>query len=1175
MQTEVSAIANSSPGKKKPSLDDKYDLANDRVVLSGAQAIVRLVLMQRARDERAGLHTAALVSGYRGSPIAALEGQFLRVEKLLKDNHIVFRSGLNEDLAATALWGAQQAELTGEGRYQGVFGIWYGKGPGVDRCGDVFRHANHAGTSKYGGVLALMGDDHTCESSTSAHQSEFAFVDAMMPVLNPAGVQEMLDYGQLGLALSRFAGVWVGLKCVKDNIESTAVVDGSLDRVKITLPSNFVMPEGGLNIRLHDTAVDKEARLHDYKRRAILEFAHANKLDRIVYSGGAAPRIGIVTMGKSWLDTMQALDSLGIDEARAAELGLRLYKVGMTWPLEPKGFAAFAKGLELVIVVEEKRSLVETQIKEQLYDRTDRPIVIGKRDEANNRDSWLFPAKWALEPIDIALAVGERILRRRDDAAIKDRIARLKRLKGNAPKSADIASRLAYFCSGCPHNSSTIVPEGSRAYAGIGCHYMAQWMDRRTEGFTQMGGEGVNWIGEAPFSTRKHVFQNLGDGTYAHSGSLAVRAAVAAGTTITFKILYNDAVAMTGGQTLEKALTVAAIARQMLAEGVERVVLVSDDPAKHEADRDIPSDVAIYHRRELQRVQTELAATEGVTVLIYEQTCAAEKRRRRKRGLFPDPPKRAFINAAVCEGCGDCGKKSNCVSIVPLETDLGRKRAIDQSSCNKDFSCVEGFCPSFVTVHGGRVRKPKGLAATSDSAALVASLPEPRLPSVARPYSLLLTGVGGTGVVTVSAILGEAAYLDGLGFGSIDMTGLAQKGGAVTCHIRFAKDPASIHAIRAGLSGAHAIIGGDLVVTASQKALETVAEGETVVVCNTYEQITGEFTRKPDFSIPGLRLRRAIEERAGKERSHFIDAHVASERLFGDSIGTNMIMLGFGFQKGLVPVGAAAIEQAIRLNGAAVEMNLAAFRFGRLAAASPEEFAAFIAPKETVEAPLASDLDSVIGRRKAYLVDYQDAALADRYEKEVRRIAALEKERAPGRAGLALAVAESYFKLLAYKDEYEVARLFTSGEFAKALAGQFEGDVRLEFHLAPPLLARRDKLTGEPRKMRFGSWMMWAFKMLAPLKSLRGTAFDVFGYTAERKLERQLIKDYERTLAAIADNLSPANHAVALEIASLPQSIKGFGHVKHASIVATKAREAALFKSFDAGERFKPSAAAE
>jgi indolepyruvate ferredoxin oxidoreductase len=688
-----------------------------------------------------------------------------------------------------------------------------------------------------------------------------------------------------------------------------------------------------------------------------------------------------------------------------------------------------------------------------------------------------------------------------------------------------------------------------------------------------MGGEGVNWIGEAPFSKRKHVFQNLGDGTYAHSGSLAVRAAVSAGTTMTFKILYNDAVAMTGGQTLERALTVGAIARQMLAESVNRVVLVSDDPEKHEADPTIPREVPIYHRRELQRVQTELAQTEGVTVLIYEQTCAAEKRRRRKRGLFPDPPKRAFINAAVCEGCGDCGRKSNCVSIVPLETDLGRKRAIDQSSCNKDFSCVEGFCPSFVTVHGGRVRKPKGVAGGMDSAGLVASLAVPKPPSVASPYSLLVTGVGGTGVVTVSAILGEAAYLDGLGFGSIDMTGLAQKGGAVACHIRFARDPASIHAIRAGISGAHAIIGGDLVVTASQKAMETVAEGETAIVCNTYEQITGEFTRKPDFSIPGLLLRRAIEERAGKARTHFLDAHVASERLFGDSIGTNMIMLGYGFQHGLVPVTAASIEEAIRLNGAAVEMNLAAFRFGRLAAAKPDEFAALIAKKDVAGVGMAGDLDSVIARRKAYLTAYQDAALADRFEKKVREVEAIEKEKAPGRTGLALAAAESYFKLLACKDEYEVARLYASDDFTKSIGEQFEGDFRLEFHLAPPLLARRDKLTGEPRKMRFGSWMMWAFRLLARLKGLRGTAFDIFGYSAERKLERQLIADYEKTLAELSGSLTPANHAVALDIARLPQSMKGFGHVKLASIKAAKEREAALVKTLAAPQAVSSAAA--
>ncbi|HFQ14802.1 MAG TPA: indolepyruvate ferredoxin oxidoreductase family protein, partial [Rhodobacteraceae bacterium] len=787
------------PAPTSASLTDKFDLGKTRQLLTGSQAVVRLMLMQHARDKAAGLNTAGYVTGYRGSPIAALEGTFLRFKPLIEKSNILFHSGLNEDLAATALWGAQQAELRGEGKYDGVFGLWYGKGPGVDRSGDAFRHANHAGTSKYGGVLALMGDDHTCESSTSAHQSEFAFVDAMMPVLNPAGVQEILDYGLIGYALSRYAGVWVGLKCVKDNIESTATVDGSLDRVKITIPEDFTMPEGGLNIRLGDSPLAREARLHDYKRDAILAFGRANGLDRIVFSGGRAPKIGIMSAGKSWLDTRQALDELGIDEVEAAKIGLRLYKVGMTYPMEPQGFKSFADGLDIIIVVEEKRALLEVQALEQLYGTPDAPILVGKKDE---NGAWLFPAKGALDPVDIAIHVGERIIRHGDGDGeqIKSRIAQLKQVKGNRITADEITTRIPYFCAGCPHNSSTILPEGARAYAGIGCHYMVQWMDRNTEGFTQMGAEGVNWIGEAPFSKRRHVFQNLGDGTYIHSGSLAIRAAVAAGTNITFKILYNDAVAMTGGQALDGGMSVGQMAAQVLAEGVSEVAIVTDEPGKYDASSGIPSGVPIHHRDDLQLVQTEMAKKDGVTVLIYDQTCAAEKRRRRKRGTYPDPKTRVFINPAVCEGCGDCGVQSNCIAILPLETELGRKREIDQSACNKDFSCLNGFCPSFVTVRGATIRKGKepGKVILPDEA--TAGLPEPELPELDKPYTMLVAGVGGTGVVTISAVLGQAAFLNGKGFGAIDMTGLAQKGGAVACHMRLAKNPEDIHAIRAGVA---------------------------------------------------------------------------------------------------------------------------------------------------------------------------------------------------------------------------------------------------------------------------------------------------------------------------------------------------------------------------------------
>jgi indolepyruvate ferredoxin oxidoreductase len=1149
--------------KHAVSLDDKYALDETRQILTGTQAIVRLMLTQRARDLKAGLNTAGYVTGYRGSPIASLEAAMLRAKGVLEPNHIKFMAGLNEDLAATALWGSQQAELRGEGKYDGVFGVWYGKGPGLDRTGDVFRHANHAGSSKHGGVLALMGDDHTCESSTSAHQSEFAFVDYMIPVLNPAGVQEILDYGILGFALSRYAGVWVGIKCVKDNIEATATVDGRIDRVQIKIPDDFTMPPGGLNIRLGDQALAKEARLHDHKRYAVLAFVRANKLDRIVMSGGPAPKLGIITCGKSYLDVRQALDELGIDEVRANQLGIRLYKVGMTWPLEPQGVLKFAAGLDTILVIEEKRSLIETQIKEQLYDlirkeRATLPLVLGKKDEFGEV---LFPAKYALDPSDIAIKLGERLIRGGAGGGdIKDRVAELKRLKGNRPESAEAATRIPYFCPGCPHNSSTVVPEGSRAYAGIGCHYMAHWMDRNTEGFTQMGGEGTNWIGEAPFSNTPHVFQNLGDGTYIHSGSLAIRAARAAGVSMTFKILYNDAVAMTGGQSLDGGTTVGMIVRQVLAEGVDKVVVVTDEPHKYAAGF-IPAGVPVHHRRELQVLQRELREVPGVTVIVYDQTCAAEKRRRRKRGLFPDPDKRVFINAAVCEGCGDCGVKSNCVAVIPKETELGTKRAIDQSACNKDFSCLNGFCPSFVTVHGAKVRKSRA-AQRSESgvAAMLGSLPEPKLPDLARPYAMLVTGVGGTGVVTLSAVLGQAAHLEAKGFGAIDMTGLAQKGGAVACHMRVANSADQIHAIRAGVGGADLVLGCDLVVAASNRVLETIKPDHTAVVFSDYEMSTADFTRRPDLKIPGAALRHAILERAGKAPVHHFDAHTAAEKLFGDSIAANMFLLGFAYQLGRVPIGSGAIEQAIELNGAAVEMSRNAFRFGRLAAHDRGALERVVGPALAGPAPKTQTLESIVAYRASELAEYQDAALAERYRALIARVAEAERKRTPGRSGLAEAAARGYHKLLAYKDEYEVARLFSSPAFDKALAEQFEGHRKLEFHLAPPLLARHDKATGEPRKMRFGPWMRPLFRLLARGKRLRGTAFDIFGYSAERKLERQMIADYERLVGEVIERLSPATHATAVALASLPLDIRGFGHVKLRNYKAVKAREAALVR---------------
>ena len=815
------------PTLRSVNLDDKFDLTKDRIFITGTQAVVRLMLMQQERDRLAGLNTGGFISGYRGSPVGGLDQQFDRAKKILAPRNIVFQPGLNEELAATACWGTQQAEIRGDGAFDGVFSVWYGKGPGVDRCSDVFRHANLAGTSRHGGVLALMGDDHTAESSTTAHQSEFSFLDVMIPIFNPAGVQEILDYGLYAYAMSRYCGTWTAMKLVKDNVESTASVDGHIDRVKIITPGDdlFTMPPGGLNIRAGEVVsfLQQEERLQEYKRDAMLAFIRANGLNKIITSGGAKPRIGIITTGKSYLDVRQAWDDLGIDEVRANDLGIRLYKVGCPWPLSQRELMDFAKDLEMIMVIEEKRSLIETQVREELYGTGIQPIVIGKKDE---QGQWLFPVKGALDPNDIAVALGERILKGTASNEIAARVEQLRQAQERLAQTKDAAVRTPYFCSGCPHNSSTKVPEGSRAYAGIGCHFMAQWMDRDTAGYTAMGGEGANWIGEFPFSKRKHVFQNLGDGTYNHSGSLAVRFAVASGATMTYKILFNDAVAMTGGQRHEGGLTAQMIANQVHAEGVKKIAVVTDEPWKYaSASEQFPSGASIHHRDELMAVQKDLSEIDGVTVLLYDQTCAAEKRRRRKRGDFPDPDKRVIINELVCEGCGDCGVKSNCVSVQPLDTEFGRKRQIDQSNCNKDFSCINGFCPSFVTVHGAKIKKAE--IARADTAALNAvALPEPEIPVLTKsPFGIIVTGVGGTGVVTVGAILGMAAHLEGKGMGMIDMAGLAQKGGAVYSHVKLAATPDDIHAIRVAAGHADLVLGCDLVVTGTKKVLAGVRHG--------------------------------------------------------------------------------------------------------------------------------------------------------------------------------------------------------------------------------------------------------------------------------------------------------------------------------------------------------------
>jgi indolepyruvate ferredoxin oxidoreductase len=1139
------------------TLDDKYDLAKSRIFVTGYQALVRLTLMQKERDRRAGLNTAGYVTGYRGSPLGGLDQQFWRAAKVLAPSDVVFQPGINEDLAATAVWGTQQAELRGEGRFDGVFGMWYGKGPGVDRTGDVFRHANFAGTSRHGGVLALMGDDHTAESSTTAHQSEYHFVDVMIPILNPAGVQEILDFGLYGWAMSRFCGTWTALKCMHDTVESTAVIDGSMERVRIVIPDDFRMPEGGLNIRLNDSVLGMEARLYDYKRDAMLAFVRANKLNRNVISGGRNPKIGIITVGKSYLDVRQALDELDLDEVACNDLGIRVYKVACPWPLSRRELEEFAQGLDLIIVVEEKRSLIEVQVREELYGTANQPVCIGKRDERGN---WLFPVKGALDPNDVAICIGERILQRGRNERIAAQVARLKQAQAALAAIQEIAQRTPYFCSGCPHNSSTVVPEGMRAYAGIGCHYMAQWMDRKTLGFTHMGGEGANWVGEAPFSKRGHVFQNLGDGTYNHSGYMAIRAAIAANTNITYKILFNDAVAMTGGQRNDGGLTVPQIARQVAAEGARKIVVVTDEPKKYPRGTEWPRGLTVHHRDDLMAVQTSLAAIPGVTVLIYDQTCAAEKRRRRKRGQFPDPAKRVVINELVCEGCGDCGVVSNCVSVQPVETEFGRKRTIDQSSCNKDYSCLKGFCPSFVTVHGAQLGSGKGAAEGVE----LPALPEPKLPAIDQTYDIIITGIGGTGVVTVGGVLGMAAHLEGKGVGIIDMAGLAQKGGAVYSHMRIAERPEDIHAIRVAAGSAELVLGGDIVVAGSKKVLAAAKPGLTQMVVNLAEFLPGDFTRNADFSLPTERLRRAMSAASGGN-AHFVDATRLAVALFGSATAANIFLVGYAWQRGGLPLSADAIEQAIALNGEAVAMNQAAFRWGRRAAVDLAAVEALAKPQEKEAPRFSQSLDEMVARRVAFLTAYQNAAYAGRYRGLVDRAREAEAARAPGKSGLAEAVARYLFKLMAYKDEYEVARLHAEHTLAQVRNEVGGENLRLEFHLAPPLLARRDPVTGLPRKMSFGPWMLTLFRGLAKLKGLRGTPFDPFGYTAERRTERQLIADYEGLLAEILPKLTADNHHLAVGLAAIPEKIRGFGHVKARHLKAAKADEAALLDQFRSG----------
>ncbi len=1143
------------------TLEDKYTRAEGRIYLSGVQALVRLPIMQQMRDRAAGLNTGGFISGYRGSPLGGFDLELWKAKKHLKAAGIEFTPGLNEDLGATMVWGSQQTHLFPGARVDGVFSMWYGKGPGVDRCGDVFKHGNADGTNRNGGVLALASDDHACRSSTLPHGSEHEFVSALMPILNPAGVQDILDMGLLGWAMSRYTGRWVGFKTIAETVESSASVNVNPHQLDIVLPGDFDLPPGGLNIRWPDPPLDQEMRLHKYATDAAQAFARANRLDKIVIDSPTA-RLGIVTTGKSYLDVLQALEYLGLDRRACEDIGLRVYKIGMTWPLEPVGIREFARGLEDIIVVEEKRAFIEAQMKEYMFNWAERPSVVGKYDESGE---WILPSTSELTPAIIARVIARRLSRFFTSDAIAERLRWIQAKEQELALPRANFPRVPHYCSGCPHNTSTVVPEGSRALGGIGCHYMVTWMDRRTDTFTQMGGEGATWCGQAPFTDTQHVFQNLGDGTYFHSGSLAIRQAIAAKVNITYKILYNDAVAMTGGQPVDGTLTVPDIAHQVRSEGVQTIVVLSDDIEKWSKPEIFPSGVEFLDRSELDAVQKRLREVKGVSVLIFDQTCATEKRRRRKRGKIADPQKRVMINTLVCEGCGDCGKKSFCVSVLPKDTEYGRKREIDQSNCNKDYSCVKGFCPSFVTVHGGALRKRKGSSAEE----LVAKLPAPQFKSsLEQPWNILITGVGGTGVVTIGALLGMAGHLEGKGASVLDQTGLAQKGGAVTTHVRIAAAPADIHAVRIAAGEADLVLGCDQVVVNDYWALSKIRADRTEVVLNTYQAMPGTFTTRPDMQFPTQGIIDAVKLALAGRDPLMIEATDIATALLGDAIAANLFMLGYAWQKGLVPLSFESIDRAIELNAAAVAMNRQAFAWGRIAAHDPaaaraaaglgsrpeagvgEASAATTEPLDDLS--LSTNLDELIARRERFLTDYQNAAYAARYRGLVDQVRAAEQKIAADSTALTEAVARYAFKLMAYKDEYEVARLYTSGEFEKRLKQQFEGDFKLHFHLAPPLLAKRDA-DGHLTKREYGPWVFSAFRLLAKFRGLRGSKLDIFGYTEERRSERALIAEYFATIEELLKGLNAGNLDLAAQIARVAERIRGYGHVKEAHLAEARA----------------------
>jgi len=1140
-------------------IDDKYEIDSGRVYLTALQALIRVLIEQRAIDAAAGIATAGFVSGYRGSPVAGLDMALWRASKKLKESSILFQPGLNEELGATAVAGTQQVGELVASDTAGVFGLWYGKNPGLDRCGDVLKHANQAGTARYGGVLAVSGDDPGAKSTSTASQCEQAFMSARMPILFPATLQDYLDYGLFGFALSRYSGCWIGIKTVSQTVEAsgTALIDRA--RWRYVEPADFQMPPDAPRPLSGYGPLRDEARLVEVRLPGAQAFARANAIDHVVFDSPRR-RLGIVCAGKTYLDVRQALAELEIDEAGAAALGLRIYKLGMIWPIEPQGLCAFADGHEELIIFEEKQSVIEAQVAQLLYNRAHAPgRIVGKRDEA---DRPLVSAIGELSPTGVARVILARLKQLGIDRPVPARLAAAHAAEERSlVQPAPALARTMFYCSGCPHNTSTRIPEGSRAMGGIGCSSMAMLMpDRRTALSVQMGGEGVNWIGQAPFAKEKHVFQNLGDGTYVHSGLLAIRAAVAANVNITYKILYNDAIAMTGGQPLEGHPSVAEMVWQVHSERVRRIALVSDQPEQYDR-ASLPQGVTIHHRRVLDSVQKELRTVPGVSVLLYEQTCAAEKRRRRKRGTFPDPDLRLYINPDVCEGCGDCTRASNCISVQPLETPLGRKRKIDQSNCNKDYSCLAGFCPSFVSVRGAK-RKALGRRADLDAVALAADLPAPAVAvSAGEPYNLLLAGVGGTGILTLSALLGMAAHIDGLEVTVLDETGIAQKNGAVSSHMRFSTAGRGLYCSRIVDGHADLLLACDSVVAAGQDILRCLSAERTRAVVNSYVLPPASFIADNEIDLSPAPLLARIDSTIGPENVTSLDATGIAGRLTGDSIAGNIFLLGFALQRGLIPVSYRALSRAIELNGTSVDLNQQALAWGRVAAVDAKKIDALVEPGNAGgTVPTAESFDTFVAGRAAFLTAYQNRAYADRYLRLVGKATQTEERVLPGRTEFSWAVARNFSKLMAYKDEYEVARLFTAPAFKARMDQEFEGDYKLSLNLAPPLLARMDAKTGiPPSKREYGAWMFPLLRLLAMLRRVRGTPFDPAGYTQERRQERQLIVDYERGIAELCDRLAPATHELATRIASIPDQIRGFGHIKHGNIEKAAAESERLF----------------